>query len=107
MQETVTEVMVGVEGGVPPPLEPPPLQAEANKSGTLRRSAHNKPRSCLLNFDTISLTIRRPRRESAANFRAEVRFRASHRTEFSDVPITPFNRDFHYDLSTQDTRSAN
>jgi len=49
VQETLTEVMVGDTGGVLPPPPPPP-QAEANSSGTLRRSAHNKRRSLFAAF---------------------------------------------------------
>jgi hypothetical protein len=45
-QATETDVIVGLEGGVPPPLELPP-HAEANRSGTLKRSASTKRRFCL------------------------------------------------------------
>jgi hypothetical protein len=48
VQETLTEVMVGDTGGVLPP--PPPPQAEANSSGTLRKSALNKRGSLFAEF---------------------------------------------------------
>ena len=47
VQETLTEVMVGDTGGV---LPPPPPQAEANSSGTPRKSALNKRRSLFAEF---------------------------------------------------------
>jgi len=57
VQETLTEVMVGETGGV---LPPPPPQAEAKRSGTLRRIAFNKRRSLFVELRHGWIVISHP-----------------------------------------------